>query len=48
MQKFVEGICIYVGIELNWMKTNPSSSKAIEVERINMRDGFNYFPIAND
>gem|GEM_PF-2904371 len=30
------------------MKTNPSSSKAIEVERIIMRDGFSYFPIAND
>jgi hypothetical protein len=29
------------------MKINPSS-KAIEVERIIMRDGFSYFPIAND
>ena len=30
------------------MKTKPSTSKAIEVERIIMRDGFSYFPIAND
>jgi hypothetical protein len=30
------------------MKTKPSSSKAIEVERIIMRDGFSYFPIVND
>jgi hypothetical protein len=30
------------------LKTKPSSSKAIEVERIIMRDGFSYFPIAND
>jgi hypothetical protein len=29
-------------------KTKPSSSKVIEVERIIMRDGFSYFPIAND
>jgi hypothetical protein len=27
---------------------HPSSSKAIEVERIIMRDGFSYFTIAND
>jgi hypothetical protein len=30
------------------MKTNPSSSEAVEVERIIMRDGFSYFPIANN
>jgi hypothetical protein len=29
------------------MKTSPSSSKAIEVERIIMHDGFSYFPRDN-
>jgi hypothetical protein len=30
------------------IKTNPTSSEAIEVERIIRRDGFNYFLIANE
>ena len=30
------------------MKTNPSSSKAIEVERIIMHDGFSYFSKDNN
>jgi hypothetical protein len=30
------------------IKTNPTSAKAIEVERIIRRDGFNYFLIANE
>ena len=30
------------------MKTNPSLSKATELERIITRDGFSYFLIAND
>jgi hypothetical protein len=30
------------------IKTNPTSSEVIEVERIIRRDGFNYFLIANE
>ena len=30
------------------IKTKPTSSEAIEVERIIRRDGFNYFLIANE
>jgi hypothetical protein len=30
------------------IKTNPTSSEAIEVARIIRRDGFNYFLIANE